>query len=130
MRLKGRIASVTGAGRGMGECIARGFAREGAKVVLSDIKGDGAAAVAASIVEDGGTAIALAADVCLEEDAEAIARAAVEHFGRLDVHVNNAGVSMTKAFLHTTKEDVDRMVRVNMVGAFLCAQAAVRVMLP
>lgn len=126
MRLQGRVATVTGAGRGMGEQIARAFVREGAKVVVSDMDLEAAEGVAASL---GEAAAALRVDVREEADAEALAQAALERFGRLDIHVNNAGISQNKTFLKTTKADMEGILAVNLVGAFLCAQAAVRAML-
>lgn len=129
MRLKGRVATVTGAGRGMGEAIARKLALEGAAVIVSDIDLENARTVAADIGRKGGEAIAMRTDVGEEADAQELAAKAVEHFGSLDIHVNNAGISVNKLFIDTTKEDMDRVIRVNLTGAFLCAQAAARVML-
>ncbi len=126
MRLQGRVATVTGAGRGMGEQIARAFVREGAKVVVSDMDLASAEAVAASL---GAQAMALRVDVREEADAEALAQAAMDGFGRLDIHVNNAGISQTKTFLATQKVEMERILAVNLVGAFLCARAAAQAML-
>lgn len=128
--LTGKSATVTGAGRGMGEAIARTLAAKGAAVVVSDIDGATAEAVAAAIRGAGGRAIGLRIDVTQEEDAARLAEAAVAEFGRLDIHVNNAGISTTKLFLETGKADMERILGVNLIGAFLCAQAAVRQMLP
>ena len=129
MRLQGRVATVTGAGRGMGEAIARKLAAEGAAVVVSDIDLDNAKKVAEEITRTGARAVALKTDVGEESDASLLAATAVEQFGGLDIHVNNAGISTTKLFMETTKEDMERILRVNLTGAFLCAQAALRVML-
>jgi len=130
MRLAGRVATVTGAGRGMGEAIARAFAREGAAVVVSDIDLDGAERVAEDIRKAGGRAHAIRVDVGEDADAERLAATAVEVFGGLDIHVNNAGISLTRLFTETSRTDLERILRVNLIGAFICAQAAVRVMLP
>jgi len=130
MRLAGRVATVTGAGRGMGESIARAFAREGAAVVVSDIDLDGAERVAEDICKAGGRAHAIRVDVGEDADAERLAATAVEVFGGLDIHVNNAGISLTRLFTETSRADLERILRVNLIGAFICAQAAVRVMLP
>lgn len=129
MRLAGRVATVTGSGRGMGEAIARAFAREGAAVVVNDIDLAGAERVADGIRADGGRAHAIRVDVGEEADAERLARTAVEVFGGLDIHVNNAGIGQTRLFMETTRADLERILRVNLIGAFLCAQAALRVML-
>lgn len=128
--LNDRVATVTGAGRGMGEAIAHGLARRGARVIVSDIDGANAERVAQAIRDAGGQAHGLRIDVSDEQDAAALAATAVERFGRLDIHVNNAGISTTKLFLETTRADMERILGVNLIGAFLCAQAAVRVMLP
>jgi len=129
MRLSGRVATVTGSGRGMGEAIARAFAREGAAVVVNDIDLESAERVAASICESGGRAHAIRIDVGNDNDAERLAQTAVAVFGGLDIHVNNAGISQTRLFTETTRADLDRILRVNLVGAFICAQAAARIML-
>jgi NAD(P)-dependent dehydrogenase (short-subunit alcohol dehydrogenase family) len=128
--LEGRVATVTGAGRGMGEAIARKLAAKGAAVVVSDIDEANAKQVAEAIVKDGGSAVSIRTDVSDEDDAAKLARMAVDTYGQLDIHVNNAGISTTKLFLDTTKADMERIIGVNLIGAFLCAQAAVRYMLP
>jgi 3-oxoacyl-[acyl-carrier protein] reductase len=129
-RLQGRVASITGSGQGMGESIARAFARNGAAVVISDVNEERAQRVADSIIGNGGRAVALRADVTVSADAERIAQAGVEAFGQLDIHVNNAGISQTRLFMETERGDLERILQVNLVGAFICAQAAVRHMLP
>lgn len=130
MMLDNRTAIVTGAGRGMGEAIARKLASKGAAVVVSDIDGVAAEDVAKSIESAGGKAIGVSADVSREEDAARLADAAETTFGTLDILVNNAGISTQKLFLETTKADMERIIGVNLIGAFLCAQAAVAKMLP
>lgn len=128
--LEGNVATVTGAGRGMGETIAKRLAADGASVIVSDIDLVNAEKVATEINNSGGKAHALRIDVSVEGDAYALAQTAVEVFGGLDIHVNNAGISTTKLFTETTKEDMERIFQVNLLGAFLCAQAAVQIMLP
>ncbi|MBO6815755.1 MAG: glucose 1-dehydrogenase [Rhizobiaceae bacterium] len=128
--LEKRVATVTGAGRGMGEAIARALAAKGASVVVSDVDEVAARKVAADISKDGGKAIGLRVDVSREAEANALADLAVSEFGQLDIHVNNAGISTTKLFVDTTKEDMERILGVNLIGAFLCAKAAVEKMLP
>lgn len=128
--VSGKVATITGAGRGMGEAIARTLAAKGAAVVVSDIDGPAAERVAEAIREAGGQAEALRVDVSREAEAEQLAQRAVERFGRLDIHVNNAGISTTKLLMDTSRADMERIFSVNLLGAFLCAQAAVRRMLP
>ena len=126
--LEGRVATITGAGQGMGEAIARRLAESGASVVVSDIDLSRADSVARSIADEGGRACALQVDVTKQEDAQALASGAVDAFGRLDIHVNNAGVSTTKLFLDLSEDDFRANFDVNLLGAFLCAQAAARIM--
>lgn len=114
----------------MGEAIALKLAKEGAAVVVSDIDPTGAEAVAEKIRSNGGRAVGVRIDVSSEEDAERLSQTAEDEFGGLDIHVNNAGISTTKLFTETTKADMERIIGVNLIGAFLCAQAAVRRMLP
>ena len=128
--LKGKVATVTGAGRGMGEAISKALAKKGAAVVVSDIDGAAAEKVAAGIRDTGARAVGIRIDVSNPDDAARLAETAVAEFGRLDIHVNNAGISTTKLFLDTTKEDMERIIGVNLIGAFLCAQAAIQKMLP
>ncbi|NLV56299.1 MAG: SDR family NAD(P)-dependent oxidoreductase, partial [Acidimicrobiales bacterium] len=91
-RFEGKVAVVTGAARGIGETYARRLAAEGAAVVVADIDDDGAAGVAASIVGDGGTAIGVRVDVSDPESAAAMAAAAVDQLGGIDLLVNNAAI--------------------------------------
>jgi 3-oxoacyl-[acyl-carrier protein] reductase len=124
MRLENRIATITGAGSGMGRAMAIAFAKEGATVVVSDINLQGAEEVAHEIVHSGRNAIPLKVDVSQEGDAEKLISTAVAKYGKLDIHVNNAGISQTKLFVHTTKEEFEKILGVNLVGAFLCARYA------
>ena len=126
MTLQGRIAIVTGAARGVGEAIARAMAAEGAAILVADIDGAGAERVAATLPK----AAALRADIGQQADAEALTHAAVRHFGTVDILVNNAGLGLNKPFMETTAGDLERIMRVNLCGAMLCSQAALRVMLP
>ncbi len=123
MRLKGLVAVVTGAASGFGRGIAELFAQEGAKVVIADINGAGAEAVARSI---GGNAIAVAVDVTKRASVDAMIAKAVSNFGRLDVLVNNAGVTHKNQSLMTvSEEDFDRIYAVNVKSIYLTTLAAV-----
>src|SRR3954454_19598448 len=130
MAVQGRAAIVTGGGRGLGAAMARALAREGASVLVGDIDADAAHATAEALRASGGDAEAVAADVADPAAAEALTRAALQRFGRVGVLVNNAGVGLNKMFMETTPDDLDRVMRVNVTGPLLCAQAALRVMLP
>ncbi len=129
MKLKQRVAVITGAAQGIGAACARAFADEGALVVVSDINEIGGTALVKDISAAGGMAIFCKADVGDKQDAERLIVHAVEHFGRLDVLVNNAGIVHAAEFVDLAEEDFDRVLRVNLKGAFLCGQAAVRQML-
>jgi NAD(P)-dependent dehydrogenase (short-subunit alcohol dehydrogenase family) len=128
--VQGRTAIVTGAGRGVGAAIARALAREGASVLVGDIDHEAAHATAEALRNAGGDAEALGADVGDPAGADALTQAALDRFGRVDILVNNAGIGLNKLFMNTTPEDIDRVMRVNVTGAMLCSQAALRVMLP
>jgi len=129
MKLSQRVAVITGAAQGIGAACARAFAAEGAHVVVSDVNEVGGTALVREVAAAGGMAIFCRADVGEKRDAERLVTHAVEHFGRLDVLVNNAGIVHAADFVDLAEEDFDRVLRVNLKGAFLCAQAAVRQML-
>jgi glucose 1-dehydrogenase len=129
MKLKQRVAVVTGAAQGIGAACARAFAEEGAHVVVSDVNEVGGMALVRDIAAAGGMARFCRADVGDRGEAERLIAHAVEHYGRLDVLVNNAGIVHAAEFVDLAEEDFDRVLRVNLKGAFLCGQAAARQML-
>ena len=129
MKLSQRVAVITGAAQGIGAACARAFAEEGAHVVVADVNEVGGTALVRDIAADGGMAIFCRADVGDKGDAERLIAHAVQNFGRLDVLVNNAGIVHAAEFVDLAEEDFDRVLRVNLKGAFLCGQAAVRQML-
>lgn len=126
MKLKDKVAIITGGGRGIGRSYARGFAREGAKVVIAEIILENARAVAKEIEEEGGEAIPVKTDVSKEQDTREMARLTVEKFGRIDILINNAaiyyGIGM-KPFFAITEEEWDKMMAVNVKGGWMCAKA-------
>lgn len=124
MRLKGKVALVTGASSGIGKAIAERFAAEGAHVVVNGRHAT-ANEVAARLP---GSSMAFLADVSRRDQVEMMIRAAVERFGRLDIVVNNAGIEMNKGFLEVTDEDWERVIAVNLHGPFLVSQIAARQM--
>ncbi len=124
-RLKDRVAVVTGAAQGNGRAFSEAFADEGARVVVVDIQEEAAERTAKEI---GRGAIAVAADVSLAADAVRIIEDSVSLFGRVDVFVNNAGLIGRLNFLDISEAEWDRVMNVNLKGAFLCGQAAARQM--
>jgi glucose 1-dehydrogenase len=125
MRLDGKIAIVTGAARGIGLAIARAFVAEGARVVLADWLGDEVQRAAATL---GPAAHAMTIDVGDAGQVQRLVREATSRFGGLDVMVSNAAVQAEIPFLDLTEQEFDRVIRVNLKGAFLCGQTAARQM--
>jgi NAD(P)-dependent dehydrogenase (short-subunit alcohol dehydrogenase family) len=124
MRLKGKVALVTGAGNGIGEATARRLAREGAIVVANDVDVEQARAVVADLRKEGARALAVAADVTRRADVEAMMQQVVSELGRIDVLINNAGINRDAMSHKMTEEQWDQVLSVNLKGTFLCAQAA------
>jgi 3-oxoacyl-[acyl-carrier protein] reductase len=124
--LTGKVAIVTGAGRGIGRAYAEGLAGAGASVLVADIDEDNARAVATAIMAGGGTAEATGVDVSSLDSAESMAAAAVERFGGIDFLVNNAAIfgGMKLDFLLTVDWDyLQRFLAVNLTGALVCTRA-------
>nr|WP_047166196.1 glucose 1-dehydrogenase [Sphingomonas sp. Y57] len=132
-RLAGKAAIVTGAGAaedeiGIGRAIAYIMAREGAKVVCADLDGARVEATAAQISAEGGEAIAVAADVSLPTDCEALVKTAVNTFGKLDILVNNVGISVPTNLESVTLDLWNRTIAVNLTSVMLMSKYAVPVM--
>jgi 3-oxoacyl-[acyl-carrier protein] reductase len=127
MRFQGKVALVTGGGRGIGAATARLFAREGAFVVVCDMDEGPAREVAGPL---GEAALALACDVTQREDVEAAVQRAVEAFGRLDILVCCAGITRDNLVHKMTDEDWLSVMATHLTGSFLACQAAQRVMVP
>lgn len=126
MRLKGKVALVTGAGGGNGAAIATGMGREGAAVAFADLKVEGAEVCARAARDAGYEAIALRLDVTSQASANECVAAVIEKYGTIDILVNNAGVCTRGHFLDLTEEDWDFNMSVNAKGVFFCGQAAAR----
>ena len=124
MRLRDKVALVTGAAQGIGFACAEAFAREGAKVMLADLKEDAVRAAAGKIPG----ASSVACDVSKKAAVDAAVAATVKAFGRLDILVANAGIVHAAEFLDLEEADFDRVLAVNLKGVFLAGQAAARQM--
>jgi NAD(P)-dependent dehydrogenase (short-subunit alcohol dehydrogenase family) len=122
MRLKDKVAIITGAARGIGAAFAIGFGKEGAKVVIGDIR-DGQKIVDA-IEKAGGQALYLKTDVTKQDQCNALAQAAVDRFGTIDILINNAGTLVTiKPFMEVTTEEWMQIMETNTLGPFHCTKA-------
>jgi 2-[hydroxy(phenyl)methyl]-succinyl-CoA dehydrogenase BbsD subunit len=128
MRLKDMVALITGSGGGIGKGIADRFAREGAKVIINDISQEKVDAAVADIKAKGGEAFGIVADV---SESDQVAKAFDEikaKFGRLDILVNNVGISRDRLLRKTTDEDWDSVIKINLRSYFLCCRAAQKMM--
>lgn len=125
MRLKDKIALVTGSSRGVGRAVALGFAKEGAKVVVNYTSNETAAKEVVDEIQSlGSKAIAVKADVAQKTEVEGLVGAAVETFGKIDILVNNAGFTRPALMIKMTEDQWDQVVDIHLKGAFLCSQAA------
>ena len=125
MRLKGKIAIVTGGGRGMGRAYSVAFAKEGAKVIVNYVGNENAAQeVVAEIKQAGGEAYSFKADVGTKADVQAMVDFAVKKFGRLDVMVSNAGLVHKAPLIEQSEQVIDRLFHTNVKGNIFCTQVA------
>lgn len=130
MRLKDKVALVTGSGRGIGRAIALRMAKEGAKVVVNSVHSETSDAVKKEIESDGGRAISIPCDVSKQQDVERLIESVKHEFGTIDILVNNAGINIVKPAVEMTEEDWDQVLSVNLKSIFLCSKAAARLMIP
>jgi NAD(P)-dependent dehydrogenase (short-subunit alcohol dehydrogenase family) len=124
MSLAGKVAIVTGSGRGLGLAYAQELARQGAAVVINDVDEQVAREAVESITGAGGKAVAVVAPVGSTETAQQLVKTAVESFGGLDILVTNAGVLRDKSLLKMTDEDFDLVINVHLRGTFTCVREA------
>ena len=125
MRLKGRVAVVTGSGSGIGRASAVLFAKEGAKVVVVDCVREGGLKTVDMISNIGGESVFVEADVSKTADVQGMVRSALKKFGRIDIVFNNAGINLEKAVTDTSEQEWDKIMDVNLKGVFLCSKYAI-----
>jgi NAD(P)-dependent dehydrogenase (short-subunit alcohol dehydrogenase family) len=128
MKLTSQVAIVTGAGRNIGEAIAKTLAAEGAKVAVLDLDKGRGDKVAAEIITAGGEAVAFVGDMAAEADIMRVVAAVVGRWGRIDILINNAAISDNKNILDITKEQWDAVIAVTLTGPFLMSQHVARQM--
>lgn len=126
MKLTGKVALVTGAAQGIGKAVALLLARHGADIVVSDINLEKAEETAKEIESVGPKAMAIKVNVASLNDVERMVEAVLKKFGRIDILINNAGITRDKLILRMTEEDWDIVLNVNLKGTFNCTKAVVR----
>jgi NAD(P)-dependent dehydrogenase (short-subunit alcohol dehydrogenase family) len=122
MKLEGRVVVITGAASGIGRASAKEFAREGAQVVVADIKLAGAQETVRQIETAGGVAIAVETDVAVAESVQSLVEQTLHSFARIDVLFNNAAIQVNKTVEDTTVEEWNREIAINLGGVFLCSK--------
>ncbi|HEX5806741.1 MAG TPA: 3-oxoacyl-ACP reductase FabG [Macromonas sp.] len=127
-RLEAKVSLITGAGQGIGAATALKFAREGAIVIVCDVKQAAIDAVVAQCQEAGAQAVGYVMDVSKRDQVDAVVKAVHERFGRIDVLVNNAGITLDARLQKMTLEQFDRVIDINLRGVFHCAQAVADLM--
>jgi 3-oxoacyl-[acyl-carrier protein] reductase len=127
MRLKDKVAIITGSSRGVGRAIAEAYGENGASVVVNYSSSQKAAEEVVNKIQGFGmSAIAVRANVAKKEDVEMLVQAAIDKFGRVDVLVNNAGFTRPAMMLNMTEDEWDQVLDIHLKGAFLCSQAVAR----
>jgi 3-oxoacyl-[acyl-carrier protein] reductase len=129
VRLKDKVAIITGAGSGIGEATAFKFAREGARVAVCDINLEAVERVAAEIRDSGGQALAFRIDVTKKDSVAQMVDGVKQAWGRIDALVNNAGIVQDAQFRKMTDDQFDRVIDVNLKGVYNCTKAVVDVMI-
>jgi len=130
MKLQGKVAIVTGAGRGIGRAIAKRFTQEGARVVVNFNRSEKeASSLAEEIKKQGGEVLLMKADVSKAPEVKEMVKKTIERFGRVDILVNNAGTLIPAAFLDSTEEMWDKTMDINLKGTYLCCKEVAPIML-
>lgn len=129
MRFDGKVVMVTGGGQGLGEAFCKGFAREGAHVVILDINDETGKKVEEEITRSGGSAVFIRLDVSSNRECVAAVNQVMDRFGRIDALVNNSGVHSGGKFWEETEEAWQRMFAVNVMGVVFMSQAVVPIMI-
>src|SRR3990172_1357951 len=129
MRLKDKVAIVTGSASGLGKAMAKRFSDEGASIVVADINQEGIDTVVGELQGMGGKAVGYKVDVSKKPEVKDFMKAIVDKFGRIDILVNNAGVNCLKPFLEMNEQDWDFVLGVDLKGVFFCSQAVAEFMM-
>lgn len=127
--MKGKVAIVTGGGRGIGEAIACKLASQGCCVIVSDVDIESANNVVGKIKKDRGEAVALKADISSSKDVEQMVEKTLEIYDQIDILVNNAGITRDNLMMRMSEEEWDLVLTINLKGAFLCTKQVIRHMM-
>ena len=125
MKLKDRVAIVTGGGKGIGQEICLGLVKEGAKIVIAEIDIENSEKAKKKIIEAGSEAIIIKTDVSNQKSINEMVDQTIKHYGKIDILINNAGIRHVKKLLDHTKQDWDDMISVNLTAPFLASQAVI-----
>jgi len=129
MRLKDKVAIITGSARGIGQATALKFAAEGARVVVCDLESKAVDEVVAQIINAGGKAIGFTVDVTNKAGIAAMVKGVMDAYGRIDVLVNNAGIVDDAMLRKMSDEQFERVIDINLKGTYNCARAVVDIMI-
>ncbi|MDO8785067.1 MAG: SDR family NAD(P)-dependent oxidoreductase, partial [Syntrophales bacterium] len=129
MKLKDKVAVITGSSRGMGRLVALEMAKQGAKVVINGTTPQPVDEVVREVLASGGKAVANYDSVVAMEGGERIIRTAIDNFGRIDILINNAAITRDRSLVRMTEEEWDSVISVDLKGVFSCTKAAIGYMI-